>query len=63
MIKVMMTKDMNVGMITTTNEGYFKGEVDILEIKRTDHVDPLSATHVLTNCIDMKNVHTNIKTI
>ena len=46
-IKAMTTEDMIIGMITTIDEGDFKGAVDILKIKRNDHIDPFSVTHVL----------------
>ena len=49
----MTTEDTITGMITTIDEKDFKGAVDISEIERIDHINPFSATHVLTKGIDM----------
>ena len=62
-IKGMMAKDIIVGIITSIDDGNFKGDINILEIERTNHVDPFSATYVLMKGIDMYNVHINIKPI
>ena len=36
-------------------------EVDSLEIKTTDHVDPSNALHVIKRDIGMQNVHIKIE--
>ena len=52
-IKGMIVEDTITRMITTIDNGDFKGKDDISKIERIDRVDPFGVIHFLTKSIEM----------
>ena len=60
-IKDMTVEDVSVSM--TIDVEATEVEVDSLEIKTTDHVDPSNALHVINRDIGMHTIHINTELI